>query len=73
MFIEGLSPLQQEIATRLWNCDTPEQRDQEIQLMPKNVQKHAFLVVEMMLLTAIDQYLEEFLEFPEIKEFLKSC
>lgn len=72
MNIQGLSPLQQEIATRLWNCDTTEQRDREIQAMPKSIQKHAYLVVQMMLLTVIDQHLDKWLEFPEIKEFLNN-
>ena len=72
MDIQGLSPLQQEIAKKLWECDTVEQRDQAIQMMPKNVQKHANLVVQMMLITVIDQHLDKWSEFPEIKEFLNN-
>jgi len=72
MDIQGLSPLQQEIAKKLWECDTVEQRDQAIQMMPKNAQKHAYLVVQMMLITVIDQHLDKWSEFPEIKEFLNN-
>jgi hypothetical protein len=72
MDIQGLSPLQQEIAKKLWECDTVEQRDQAIQMMPKNAQKHANLVVQMMLITVIDQHLDKWSEFPEIKEFLNN-
>jgi hypothetical protein len=72
MDIQGLSPLQQEIAKKLWACDTVEQRDQAIQMMPKNAQKNANLVVQLMLITVIDQHLDKWSEFPEIKEFLNN-
>ena len=72
MDIQGLSPLQQEIAKKLWACDTVEQRDHAIQMMPKNAQKHAYLVVQMMLITVIGQHLDKWSEFPEIKEFLNN-
>ncbi len=54
--IEGLSPVQMEMANRMWALDDIIDVDNYINMMPKRLRGQARLVREMMIAAALDQY-----------------
>ena len=61
--IEGLSPLQQELAERLWTMESREEIVAWIQLMPRSVALQAYIVMEMMLAAELDRVAEDDVSF----------
>lgn len=53
--IEGLSPLQQEIAERIWALDSPDQLVEFFQLIPKNLLHDAYVVYHMIIWACLDE------------------
>ena len=53
--IEGLSPVQQEIADRIWNLDNPDQVVEFFQLIPKSLLHDAYVVYHMIIWACLDQ------------------
>ena len=49
MEIEGLSPLQQEIADQLWSLESPEQITEFFSLLPRSLLHDAYVVHQMMM------------------------
>lgn len=54
--IEGLSPLQQEIADRIWALETPEQITEFFCTMPRNLLHDALVVHQMMVWACRDSF-----------------
>ena len=57
--LEGLSPLQQELAERMWNMDSMEEIVAWIQMMPRSVAMQAYIVMQMMIASQIDLAAED--------------
>ena len=56
--LEGLTPLQQELAQRMWQMDTMEDIMAWIQLMPRSVALQAYIVMQMIIAAEIDRAAE---------------
>ena len=54
--IEGLSPVQIELANRMWELEDVIDIDNYIQMLPKRLRGQARFVREMMIAAALDQY-----------------
>ena len=71
LVLEGLSPLQVEIANVLWQIDTEAEIDSFIQTLPKRYIPEAIAVKELMVAACIDQALEEREDLDLAKEVLE--
>ena len=53
--LEGLTPLQQELAQRMWQMDSTEDIMAWIQMMPRSVALQAYVVMQMIIAAEIDR------------------
>ena len=58
MEIKGLTALQTDIANRLWGLDTIEEVEEFISSLPKNLQREARVIQDMMLAAACDEIMD---------------
>ena len=70
LVLEGLSPLQIQIANVLWQIDTEAEIDSFIQTLPKRYIVEAIAVKELMVAACIDQALEDTEDLDLAKEVL---
>ncbi len=56
--LTGLSPLQRELAERIWQMDSREDIVAWIQTMPRSVALQAYVVMQMMIAAEIDRAAE---------------
>jgi hypothetical protein len=68
--IEGLSPVQRELADRIWECDSEADVSTFIAGLPKRLRGQARFVKEMMTLAVWDDVVKEQQEFPQVMELL---
>ena len=71
LVLEGLSPLQIQIANVLWQIDTEAEIDSFIQTLPKRYIAEAIAVKELMIAACIDQAVEETEDLDLAKELLE--
>lgn len=71
LVLEGLSPLQIEIANVLWQIDTEAEIDSFIQTLPKRYIPEAIAVKELMVAACIDQAVEDNPNLDLAKEVLE--
>ena len=57
--LTGLSPLQRELAERIWEMDSMEQIVAWIQTMPRSVALQAYVVMQMIIAAEIDRAAED--------------
>jgi hypothetical protein len=53
--LRGLSPLQQELAERMWNMESMEDIVAWVQIMPRSVALQAYVVMQLILLESLEQ------------------
>lgn len=56
--IEGFTPLQKELADRLWCIDTQEGVEQFVNGLPRNLRREAYTVITMIVAEELDTYME---------------
>jgi hypothetical protein len=56
--IQGLSPLQREIADRIWAMDSQLEVEHYIQSMPRRMRRQAWTVLMMIIAAELDNYME---------------
>ena len=72
--LRGLSPLQQELAERIWNMESMEEIVAWIQTMPRSVALQAYVVMQMIIAAEIDRQAEDDLSAAQaIIERIRSC
>ena len=57
--LTGLSPLQRELAERIWQMDSMEDIVAWIQMMPRSVALQAYVVMQMIIAAEIDRAAED--------------
>jgi hypothetical protein len=57
--LRGLSPLQKELAERMWNMESMEEIVSWIQMMPRSVALQAYIVMQMIIAAEIDRQAED--------------
>jgi len=72
--LEGLTPLQVELAERIWAMESMEDIVAWIQLMPRSVALQAYIVMQMIIAAEIDRAAEDDLSAAQaIIERIRSC
>lgn len=68
--IQGFSPLQCELADRIWSMDTEAQVTEFIAGLPRSLKREAWVVMQMIVATELDQYMEV---SPDVQAYLCGC
>jgi hypothetical protein len=72
--LTGLSPLQRELAERMWNMESMEDIVAWVQTMPRSVALQAYVVMQMIIAAEIDRQAEDDLSAAQaIIERIRSC
>ena len=56
--IQGFTPLQKELADRLWSIDTQQGVEQFVTSLPRNLRREAYTVITMIVAEELDTYME---------------
>jgi len=67
--IEGFSPLQREIADRIWSMDTEHEVQSYIYGLPRRQRRQAWVVMQMIIAAELDTYMEV---TDEVQSYLSS-
>ena len=67
--IQGLSPLQQDLADRLWQLDTDLEVAAFIMSLPRNLKREAHVVMNMIIATELDNQMEV---SPDVQAYISS-
>jgi hypothetical protein len=70
MKIEGLTKQQVRICDALWACDTNEAVTAYVRSLPRRLQHEAAVLVDMMILEAIDEQVEEMSSYPDAERLI---
>jgi hypothetical protein len=70
MKLEGLTKQQVQICDALWACDTNEAVTAYVRSLPKRLQHEAAVLVDMMILEAIDEQVEEMSSYPDAERLI---
>jgi hypothetical protein len=57
--LTGLSPLQRELAERMWNMESMDEIVAWVQTMPRSVALQAYIVMQMIIAAEIDRQAED--------------
>jgi hypothetical protein len=72
--LTGLSPLQRELAERMWNMESMDEIVAWVQTMPRSVALQAYVVMQMIIAAEIDRQAEDDLSAAQaIIERIRSC
>ena len=72
--LTGLSPLQRELAERMWNMENMDEIVSWIQMMPRSVALQAYIVMQMIIAAEIDQQAEDDVSAAQaIIDRIRSC
>jgi hypothetical protein len=72
--LTGLSPLQRELAERMWNMESMDEIVAWVQTMPRSVALQAYIVMQMIIAAEIDRQAEDDLSAANtIIERIRSC
>ena len=69
--VEGLSPLQCELADQIWACDSLDDVGDFINGLPKRLRGQAKFVFEMMTIAVVDNLVDNSTEYPEAQNILQ--
>ena len=56
--IQGFSPLQQDLADRIWSMDTEDQVQEFVGTLPRSLKREAWVVMQMIIAGELDSYME---------------
>lgn len=65
--VEGFSPLERELADRMWALDSPEEVAAFMLSLPRSLRKTARVVHDMLVAAYIDEIVAEKQQFPEVE------
>jgi len=72
--LTGLSPLQRELAERMWNMESMDEIVAWVQTMPRSVALQAYIVMQMIIAAEIDRQAEDDLSAAQaIIERIRAC
>lgn len=67
--IQGFSPLQKELADRIWSMDTEREVTEFVGTLPKSLKREAWVVMQMIIAAELDTYMEV---TDEVQSYLSS-
>ena len=72
--LEGLTPLQVELAQRMWQMDSMDEIVAWVQMMPRSVALQAYVVMQMIIAAEIDREAESDVSMAAaLIERIRSC
>jgi len=72
--LRGLSPLQRELAERMWNMESMDEIVAWVQTMPRSVALQAYIVMQMIIAAEIDRQAEDDLSAAQaIIDRIRAC
>ena len=72
--LEGLTPLQVELAQRMWQMDSMDEIVAWVQMMPRSVALQAYVVMQMIIAAEIDRQAEDDVSVAAaVIERIRSC
>jgi hypothetical protein len=72
--LTGLSPLQRELAERMWNMESMDEIVAWVQTMPRSVALQAYIVMQMIIAAEIDRQAEDDLSAAQaIIDRIRAC
>jgi predicted DNA-binding protein len=70
MRLEGLTAQQVKICNRLWDCNTNEEVAEYVRRLPQRLQQEAQVLIDLMILEAIDEQVESMEEYPAAEQLM---
>jgi len=65
--VEGFSPLQRELADKIWALESFDKVEEFILGLPRNLRRAAITVRDMLVLANIDEFVAEMPQFPDVE------
>jgi hypothetical protein len=56
--IQGFTALQRDLADRIWSLDTQAEVDEFVTTLPRSLKREAWVVMQMIIATELDQLME---------------
>ena len=56
--IRGFTPLQRDLADRIWSMDTEAEIQEFVNAMPRNLKREAWVVMQMIIASELDNQME---------------
>ena len=56
--IQGFTPLQRDLADRIWSMDTEDQVQEFVSTLPRSLKREAWVVMQMIIAGELDSYME---------------
>ena len=67
--IQGFTPLQRDLADRIWSMDTEREVTEFVGTLPKSLKREAWVVMQMIIAAELDTYMEV---TDEVQSYLSS-
>ena len=67
--ILGLSPLQRDLADRIWSMDTEDQVQEFVSTLPRSLKREAWVVMQMIIASELDNQMEV---SPDVQAYISS-
>jgi uncharacterized membrane protein len=72
--LEGLTPMQQHLARRIWEIEDQTRLAEFVQSLPRSIAHQAYVVIQLMILEAMDQEdLGDMQEANDLIQRIRSC
>ena len=67
--IQGFSPLQRDLADRIWSMDTQDQVQEFVSTLPRSLKREAWVVMQMIIASELDNQMEV---SPDVQAYISS-
>ena len=69
MSVEGFTPLQRDLADKIWGMDTQDQIQEFVSTLPRSLKREAWVVMQMIIASELDNQMEV---SPDVQAYLSS-
>jgi hypothetical protein len=69
MSVEGFTPLQQDLADKIWGMDTQDQIQEFVSTLPRSLKREAWVVMQMIIASELDNQMEV---SPDVQAYISS-
>ena len=67
--IRGFTPLQRDLADKIWGMDTQDQIQEFVSTLPRSLKREAWVVMQMIIATELDNQMEV---SPDVQAYISS-
>ena len=69
MSVEGFTPLQRDLADKIWGMDTQDQIQEFVSTLPRSLKREAWVVMQMIIASELDNQMEV---SPDVQAYISS-